>query len=323
MEALTAAIPEAVAAELGAGTATGTRAGTEIGATGTATATGAPAATETDWPDTANRLLFRLTADLLVDSARDPATRALLAEVFERAVLAGARDDHSRRDRARFRRRAFGGLAEAVRRCRHDPQPPRDLLGVVARAAGDAPDRDVAEVFVSHVFALTGSVGFALGWSVLLTGGRRPEGVRTAWIVREALRLWPVAWMFGRTVARDHELGGTELRRGDDVMVCSYLVHRHPGHWPEPDAFQPGRWAELSGPPAYLPFGWGPHSCTGAAVALDLIEGLLDEILRYELRLTRAPADADRPRLGPALAPPPFRVRAAARAADTESPGRR
>ncbi|WP_370356443.1 cytochrome P450 [Catenulispora sp. EB89] len=292
-----AAVPEAVARSL---VGVGSSVGAGIGVA------------ETEWPDAGNRLVYDLTADLLVGRHRDPAQRALLNEIFERGVLAGARGRYSRRERARFRKRAFDGLAEAVRQSRRagSGHPPGDLLDVVALSAGDQPDRDVAEVFISHVFALTGSVGFALGWSVLLTGGVAPESARHGWVVREALRMWPVAWLFGRTVAQDHELAGTRLRRDDDVIVCSYLVHRHPEHWPEPDAFRPERWADLTGPPAYLPFGWGPHSCTGAAIALELVERLLEEIFRYEVRVS---ARADRPDMGPALAPPLFRVRATAR----------
>lgn len=265
---------------------------------------------ESEWPDAGNRMVYGLTAGLLMGPHRGPAARAVLDAVFERGVLAGARTRCSRLERARFRRRAFDELAWSVHQSRRAAHPPLDLLDVVAAGAGDAPDRDVAEVFVSHVFALTGSVGFALGWSLLLSAGQPPDGTPHAWIVREALRMWPVAWLFGRTVAQDHELAGTRLRRHDDVMVCSYLVHRSPEHWAEPDAFRPQRWSGLTGPPAYLPFGWGPHSCTGAAIALELTERLLGELFRYDLRVT---ARAAWPRPAPALAPPPFHVRAAVR----------
>lgn len=277
-----AAVPEAVAAGLAGGS---------------------------EWPDAGNRLVYGLTSGLLLGPHRDPPVRAVLDEVFERGVLAGGRDRYSRLERARFRRRAFEVLASAVR-SRRTGRPPLDLLDIVATNAGDAPARDVVEVFLSHVFALTGSVGFALGWSVLLSDGSPAEGTPPGWIVREALRMWPVAWLFGRTVAQDHELAGVRLRQHDDVMVCSYLVHRHPEHWPEAGAFRPRRWGGLTGPPAYLPFGWGPHSCTGAAVALELVERLLAELFRYDLRVT---ARAAWPAPAPALAPPPFHVRAAVR----------
>ena len=142
-----------------------------------------------------------------------------------------------------------------------------DLLDVVAHAAaGDTPDADLAEVFLSCLFAVAGSIGFLLGWSIYLVGTTEPA--HPSWVVREALRLWPVAWQFGRTPSREHQLAAVTAKPTDEVVVCSYLVHRDPAHWSEPDEFRPGRWATGAGQEAFIPFGWGPHACTGAGVRL-------------------------------------------------------
>jgi cytochrome P450 len=128
--------------------------------------------------------------------------------------------------------------------------------------------------------------------------------------VREALRLWPVAWLFGRVAARRHRIGQAVVEAGDTVSVCTYLVHRHPGHWSEPGIFQPQRWAR-GNPTAFLPFGWGPHACTGAALSLGLAEELLRVITeRYDLAVT---VGDPRPQAGPALAPPSFVLSLSAR----------
>jgi cytochrome P450 len=90
------------------------------------------------------------------------------------------------------------------------------------------------------------------------------------------------------------------------VQVCTYLMQRHPGHWDRPDEFVPSRWAARPNAPAYLPFGYGTHACVGAGIAMDLLEDLV-RILTREWHLTVTPIGAE-PHVGPALAPPEFRV---------------
>uniref|UniRef100_UPI001ABFF87F cytochrome P450 n=1 Tax=Amycolatopsis kentuckyensis TaxID=218823 RepID=UPI001ABFF87F len=84
--------------------------------------------------------------------------------------------------------------------------------------------------------------------------------------VREALRLWPVAWLLSRKVTAATELGGVPLAPGDRLYLCTYLLHRDPGVWAEPAEYRPGRWAA---PPEghkarYLPYGFGSAACVGS-----------------------------------------------------------
>jgi cytochrome P450 len=193
----------------------------------------------------------------------------------------------------------------AARRTRRTVEP-ADLLDVVAHAAaGDTPDADLAEVFLSCLFAVAGSIGFLLGWSIYLVGTTEPA--HPSWVVREALRLWPVAWQFGRTPSREHQLAAVTAKPTDEVVVCSYLVHRDPAHWSEPDEFRPGRWATGAGQEAFIPFGWGPHACTGAGVATQVAETLVGLITSaYRLGIV---APSSRPQVSAALAPPRFHLR--------------
>ncbi len=261
------------------------------------------------WPDAGNRLLFEHFRGALLGDAPSAALSGTVEQVIERAVLAGARDRHSRLARAWFRARVRRVLAAeiAARRARVQG-PPADLLDVVARV-GTPSDAELAEVYLSFLFAIVGSVGFLLGWSLYLLGtsDSRAEPVNPAWVVREASRLWPVAWLFGRKPARAHECGGIAVTPADEVVVCGYLVHRDPRHWSDPDEFRPGRWASVSGQRAYLPFGWGPHACTGAGVATRTVEAIVGAITSAH-RL-EAVAPDPRPQLAAALAPPRFTLR--------------
>ncbi|GIJ49656.1 cytochrome P450 [Virgisporangium aliadipatigenens] len=266
------------------------------------------------WPDAGNRLVFGYFAPVLVGAEPSEALRDTVSAVVERAVLAGARERYSLLTRARFRGRVMRVLAAeiAARRTARGKGdgPDADLLDVLARAAPPGSrDRDLAEVYLSCLFAVAGSVGFLLGWSVYLAGTAGPDAASAppAWVVREALRLWPVAWLFGRRPVAERTLDGVAVTPADEVRVCGYLVHRDPAHWPDPHEFRPQRWAAPTGREAFVPFGWGPHACTGASVSMQVVEALLGIITAtYAVHVT---APDSRPQVAAALAPPRFTLR--------------
>ena len=263
----------------------------------------------THWPDAANRLLYEHLGGALLAPGGPAALRTAVDDVVTRAVLAGARERHSVLARRVLRHRVMRELTAAVRarRTRLGDEP-ADLLDVVVGAAPPgAPALDLAEVFLSFVFALVGSVGFALGWSVFLLGTHPGASAPPSSVLRESMRLWPVAWMFTRRPARSHELGGILVTPHDQVTVCAYLVQRHPGHWSDPGAFRPERWAGSPAQRAFVAFGWGPHACTGAGVTAALVEDLLHVMTDgYRSEIL---AHGPRPQVGPALAPPAFTLR--------------
>lgn len=267
------------------------------------------------WPDAGNWLIFRHLRPALLAPHRPHELHGLLTEIVERAVLAGARARSSAFRRALFRRRALGALERALGEARaagssrkageDSARHPSDLLDVVAFEAGPkASLSELAEVFVSFVFAVVGSIGFTLGWSIYFAGTQSAREVPAAWRVREALRLGPVAWMLGSRPAREHEVAGIAVTPRDEVVACPYLAHRHPAHWDDPETYRPERWADRRRPFGFLPFGWGPHKCPAATLSTDLVAGLLDRLLSgYHLRVV---ASDSRPHVGAALAPPRF-----------------
>lgn len=91
-------------------------------------------------------------------------------------------------------------------------------------------------------------------------------------VIKEAMRLYPPAWMIDRNAVADDEIGGYRIRRGTLVLISPYVTHRHPGMWPNPEGFDPERFtpeAEESRPRyAYFPFGGGPRQCIGNSFAM-------------------------------------------------------
>jgi cytochrome P450 len=258
-----------------------------------------------EWPDAGNWLVYRHFQDAVIAPDSPARLRRTLDQVVERAVLAGARERRSRLTRAVFRFRVMRELSRAIRERRALPaREPVDLLDIAARAGEGAREADRAEVFLSFLFAVAGSVGFVLGWSVYLLGTHPDTAAEPAWVVREALRLWPVAWMLERYPSRPHEVAGIPVTPEDRVVVCPYAVHRNPRHWEEPESFRPERWSTITDHYAFIPFGWGPHRCVAAALSLQLVEDILGVLVEsYRLILT---SHQTRPFIGPALAPPRF-----------------
>lgn len=119
--------------------------------------------------------------------------------------------------------------------------------------------------------------------------GAAPAAYR---FVRETLRQWSAPLFLTRPVRKDVDLGGHCLKEGERYFVSPYRVHHDPKSWKDPDLFDPDRWlpgAENGGhaPAAYVPFGWPPTSCVGAAFGttqLLLLCHLLSTRYRLEVR---------------------------------------
>jgi cytochrome P450 len=103
-------------------------------------------------------------------------------------------------------------------------------------------------------------------------------------VVSEALRMYPPAWLLGRTIVAPLEFGGWHAPAGTVVLTSPMLLHRDRRWFPDPDTFDPGRWLDdrrhAVPKHAYLPFGSGPRACIGeqfawaeAITALAVIAG--------------------------------------------------
>ena len=114
--------------------------------------------------------------------------------------------------------------------------------------------------------------------------------VYTQMIFKEALRLYPPAYMIVRAVAEPIVLGGARIPKGSVLMFSPFAMHRHSALWDEPGRFEPERFADQAerGWPQfkYFPFGGGPHTCVGNQFALvegPLILATLGQRYRFEL----------------------------------------
>jgi hypothetical protein len=262
-----------------------------------------------EWPDTGNRLVYRYLRPLLLAPDSPPKLLRLLDDIVERLILrrSSLRRSVWQRRILQFRvTLLLSGAIEARQAGLERPQP-LDLLDVVARASAQGQgSAELAEVFMSFVFSIAGSVGFVLGWSIYLLGTHPGREVPPEWVVQEALRLWPVAWRLARRPAKDHQLSGVSVGAAHKIVACPYLVHRNPEYWTDPAEFRPERWAAAESwrNPAFIPFGYGPHQCVAADLSTQLISKLVEAITRENV-LSVTPRET-RPMPAAALAPPPY-----------------
>lgn len=112
----------------------------------------------------------------------------------------------------------------------------------------------------------------------------------TMQVFKEALRLYPPAYIVARQAIRPVALGDVTLPPGSIVHISPYLRHRDPEHFANPDVFDPDRWADPDAEKrlpryAFLPFGGGPRVCVGGHFALlegHLMLAALAQRVRFE-----------------------------------------
>lgn len=272
----------------------------------TADAAALPSVTE--WPRAGDRLLLHHLRGALAHDDRPGDLPVVVRTVAERGFLVRPRGAIPQAVHRRTRSRIVDRIADtATARRRSEPPSPdcADLLDVVLHNAPEASPRTASAIYLMLLRSSVAPISHTVSWALdLLARSTTPTPHRADFVVKESLRLWPVAWFLGRTARRSHHVARHRIGPGDTVAVCSYLVHRHPRHWSEPNSFRPERWeTDLPGP--FIPFGSGPLACAGTSVALSLATALLDGVATGHHLRARA---GSRPHVEGIVAHPPFLV---------------
>jgi cytochrome P450 len=101
-------------------------------------------------------------------------------------------------------------------------------------------------------------------------------------VIREALRLYPPAFIIFREAREDVELAGYRIPEGTKVTLPQFHVHTDDRWYDDPETFDPDRWTdgfEESLPEyAYFPFGGGPRHCIGMRFAMLELKTVLPTV---------------------------------------------
>jgi len=188
------------------------------------------------------------------------------------------------------------------------------LLQARDEAGGGMPDKQLRDEVMTLLLAGHETVAVSLSWTWYLLA-QYPEVEKKLWaelrevlnsrapgiqdlanllyterVVKEAMRLYPPAWAIVRNSLKDCEIGGYRVPAGATLMMSQWVMHRDPRFYDQPERFNPDRWLDerAKGTPkfAYFPFGGGPRTCIGAALAM--MEGVLvlaSIAQRYQIRV--------------------------------------
>lgn len=133
-----------------------------------------------------------------------------------------------------------------------------------------------------------------------VTGGERPEPdqlsdlLRLSEVLDETLRLHPPVHFIDRRPLEDVVISGEEVKQGAYLLISPLLTQRDSRFHSDPDRFDPARWrgADRRTRPRYsfFPFGGGPHTCVGMALArIELLLSVATVARKWRLQ------PADRP----------------------------
>lgn len=192
-------------------------------------------------------------------------------------------------------------IFKVIRERRAEGHDTGDLLSMLLRAQDEdgsrMSDRQLRDELMTLFLAGQETTALALSWTwhllmkhpeaearlhaeldEVLSGGRLPTMAdlpRLSYaemVIKESMRLYPPAWGVGREAVRDCEVGGYRIKKGEQVFMMSWVVHRDARFYDAPEEFRPERWdgEEARGLPkfAYFPFGGGPRVCIGNAFAM-------------------------------------------------------
>jgi len=113
-------------------------------------------------------------------------------------------------------------------------------------------------------------------------------------VFRETMRLYPPVPMMVRENTCPEHFRDRDIRKGSQIVLSPWHLHRHERLWDRPDEFDPDRFQTKAGKAsmraAYIPFSAGARVCPGSGFAMiegPLILAMMVREYRFELVKTR------------------------------------
>ncbi|XP_011153998.1 cytochrome P450 315a1, mitochondrial isoform X2 [Harpegnathos saltator] len=163
---------------------------------------------------------------------------------------------------------------------------------------------DAIKIIADFIIAAGDTSATSMQWALLLLSGR-PElqdqlfdGIKDLSpeetmqhpllknILRETLRMYPVAPFLTRYLAADNLIGDYFVTKEDLLILSIWSSGHNAEHFPQPEEFQPERWIRIESggyqgvnhPYGMLPFALGARSCIGRKLAETQIYLTLAEL---------------------------------------------
>nr|QZU75317.1 cytochrome P450 315a1 [Antheraea pernyi] len=157
------------------------------------------------------------------------------------------------------------------------------------------PDKDITKIVADFVIAAGDTTAYTSLWILYLLSKhaeivneiRSKDSTYIKYVVKESMRLYPVAPFLTRIIPKESILGPYKLHAGTPVIASIYTSGRDDNNFSRPHDFLPYRWdrsdprkKELINhiPSASLPFALGSRSCIGKKIAMLQISELIKQI---------------------------------------------
>ena len=183
---------------------------------------------------------------------------------------------------------ALAYVGEVVRARREEPRD--DMISILLQAnGGQFSDEEVEGMVLQVIFGALENPQTLIGHCMVYLEDRpdlraqlRANPSQISDFVLEALRNLNPAMTGVRTAARDVELGGMQIRKGDRVVLSLAAANADPAMFDSPDEFDFERGLSQH---QHIAFGAGIHHCLGShlveAMVPAVVQGLLERIEDY------------------------------------------
>uniref|UniRef100_A0A1B6KQ36 Cytochrome P450 n=1 Tax=Graphocephala atropunctata TaxID=36148 RepID=A0A1B6KQ36_9HEMI len=109
-------------------------------------------------------------------------------------------------------------------------------------------------------------------------------------VIQETMRVYNYRTFLLRSVTKPYKIPGTDivLEKGVFVNIPVSAIHMDPQYYPDPEVFDPDRFAGNNYRPSavFLPFGAGPRTCIAMRFAVLIIKMCISRtLLRYSLKV--------------------------------------
>lgn len=194
--------------------------------------------------------------------------------------------------------------------CNETPKKFQALLDLLLDATHNGEtlsDEDLRDEVNTFMFAGHDTIATSVSW-FLYALGRHPEYQKLiideyesvigsqeltldllqklVWLdacLKESWRIYPVTPIIARQIYSPLKLSTQEIPAGTTVLINSYILHRDPRYFPQPDIFMPERFLpDKPKPPpfTYIPFSAGSRNCIGWKFAQMEVKVTILSILR-------------------------------------------
>ncbi|XP_051174383.1 cytochrome P450 4C1-like isoform X3 [Leptopilina boulardi] len=103
-------------------------------------------------------------------------------------------------------------------------------------------------------------------------------------IVKETLRLFPIAPIMARTTIGEIKLDSCTIPESCQIILIPFLTHRNSEYFHEPEKFNPERFDPADAverhPYSFIPFSAGPMGCIGQRFAMMSLKTIIANFLR-------------------------------------------